>query len=625
MRMTLFLYTALISVRSLNAISYVLMSFLAIREYRARKARWGGPAYSALIVTFAVLYLCLVVGEVVSGLTGRHPVRFFGAIETASPVLITLLLFHAFYNNEREYLPGRKIWKAFLVLFYAIGLAVAMDVVAFFLGIVSRLPIEMGPRFPGAEAFGAAGVVGVLCASRRPANNPIERRRRHWVLALCIAWTCVLVLWRMTQAPVLFLAKDTCPLIFLFVVTYYVERLAFFDVLMKKGVVAFISLFLLAMYFMWVMPVMAHYPVSFLVWALSAWPIVLVNPWLYRKLSAWLDRRWLGRRFSPAEASEHFLEGLQGAISEAELAGRAEQRLRAIFQSEAEVILFPAGGPTGEGGDAMQAPIRLGGEAGGVIRVRARAHNPRFLSEDVALLESLAEVFSFLLENLRLREKRLEHEKRERELVLNANRSELKALRAQVNPHFLFNALNTIASLIPRHPDRAEKTIEQLAEMFRYTLRGSDREWVTVDEELEAVEAYLDVERERFGDRLLVRLTCTEEARSVRIPAMLVQTLVENAVKHGAGAIRTQAVVEIEAGVSSDGVFIVVRDNGPGFPPAAMPGFPPSNGGYGLRNVRERLQGHFGDAAGLHIERDTARGMTAVSLRIPRAAEVRVE
>jgi len=623
-RMTLFLWVALVSVRSLNAISYVLMSILAIRDYRVRKTRWGGPAYSGLIVTFAVLYLSLVVGEVVSGLTGRHPVVFFRAVETASPVIVTLLLFQAFYHNEREYLPGRKIWKAILMLLYAMGLAVAIDVVAFFLGIVSRLPIDMGPRFPGPEAFGAAGVVALLCVSRRPFNNPIERRRRRWVLALCIAWACVLVLCQMTQAPVLFLAKDICPLIFLFVVTYYVERLAFFDVLMKKGGVAFISLFLLAMYFMWVMPVMRHYPVSILVWALSAWPIVLVNPWLYQKLSAWLDRLWLGRRFTPAEASEHFRDGLQGAISEAELVGRAEQRLRAIFQSEAEVILV-AGRPAGDGGDAMQAPIRLSGELGGVIRVRARAHNPRFLSEDVALLQSLAEVFSFLLENLRLREKRLEHEKRERELVLNANRSELKALRAQVNPHFLFNALNTIASLIPRHPDRAEKTIEQLAEMFRYTLRGSDREWVTLDEELEAVRAYLDVERERFGDRLAVRIASSEAARKMHIPAMAVQTLVENAVKHGAGAIRTQAVVEIEASVCSDALSIVVRDNGPGFPPAAMEGLPASNGGYGLRNVRERLQGHFGDAAGLHIDRDTALGLTAVTLRLPCAAEVRAE
>ncbi len=111
--MTLFLWVALVSVRSLNAISYVLMSILAIREYRVRKTQWGGPAYSGLIVTFAVLYLSLVIGEVVSGLTGHHPVVFFRAIETTSPVIITLLLFQAFYHNEREYLPGERSGKRF--------------------------------------------------------------------------------------------------------------------------------------------------------------------------------------------------------------------------------------------------------------------------------------------------------------------------------------------------------------------------------------------------------------------------------------------------------------------------------------------------------------------------------
>jgi len=436
------------------------------------------------------------------------------------------------------------------------------------------------------------------------------------------------MLWLTTAAPVFFLPKDLCPLIFIFIVTYYVERLAFFDVLIKKGVVTFISFSLLAMYFTWVGPWMMSFRLSIVVWALSACPIVLIHPWLYRVISAWLDRLWLGRRFSPIEASEHFLDGLQGAIGEPELAGLAEQRLRTIFRSEAAVIVGQTSGlspAAGDSGEPMQAPIRLGGEQVGAIRVQARAHNPRFLSEDLALLGSLAEIFSFLLENLRLRERRLEQEKRERELVLNANRSELKALRAQVNPHFLFNALNTIASLIPRHPDRAEKTIEQLAEVFRYTLRRSDREWVTLEEELEAVRAYLDVEQERFGDRLVVRLACTEEAAEARIPAMVIQTLVENAVKHGAGGIRTQAVVEIEASVSDSGISIAVRDNGPGFPAAAMRGFHAGNGGYGLRNIRERLQGHFGDAASLHIERDGALGMTVIAVRLPRTAEARAQ
>jgi len=138
----------------------------------------------------------------------------------------------------------------------------------------------------------------------------------------------------------------------------------------------------------------------------------------------------------------------------------------------------------------MQAPIGHHGRQIGLISILPRVRGPRFLSEDVALLSSLAETYSFLLDNLRLREERAQREGRERNLLLEAQRSELRALRAQINPHFMFNALNTIAGLIPRRPDRAERTIEQLAEVFRYTLRRSEREWVPLDEELEAVRAY---------------------------------------------------------------------------------------------------------------------------------------
>ncbi len=609
-------YFFLSLVWSLDAISYVLMSILCIRNYRVRRTRWGGAAYCALILNFALVYVNLLAEEAVRIATG-HTLAVFGAIDLVVSVMAALLLFHTFYNGEREYLPGRAIWRAFLWLSYAIVVAIAIAGVGFYAGMFSHLPIPSRFWIPPPLAGGALGAIGVLCASRRPASAA-ERRQRRWVVAFCIIWASTAMLWLTTENPVFFLPKDLCPLIFIFIVTYYVERLAFFDVLIKRGVVTFLTFSLLAMYFMWAGPWMMRFRLSIVVWALSALPIVLIHPWLDRVISAWLDRLWLGRRFSPIEASEHFLDGLQGAISEQELVSLAEERLRTIFRSEAQVLLEPAARPPErDRSEIMQAPIHLAGEQAGAIRVPARAHNPRFLSEDRALLTSLAEVFSFLLENLRLREKRLEHEKRERELVLNANRSELKALRAQVNPHFLFNALNTIASLIPRHPDRAEKTIEQLAEVFRYTLRRSDREWVTLEEELEAVRAYLDVEQERFGDRLVVRMACTEEARDARIPAMVVQTLVENAVKHGAGAIRTQAVVEIEASVCATGVSIAVRDNGPGFPAAATRVLPPGEGGYGLRNVRERLQGHFGAAAALHIDRDSAMGLTVVTLRIP--------
>ncbi len=268
-------------------------------------------------------------------------------------------------------------------------------------------------------------------------------------------------------------------------------------------------------------------------------------------------------------------------------------------------------------GMAVIAPIRLGGRTMGEVRLYPGEYSSRFLSEDLTLLSSLADGLAFLLENLRLREKRLEQEKRESELILNANRSELKALRAQVNPHFLFNALNTIAALIPRNPGRAEETVEELAEVFRYALHRSEREWVRLGEELDAVQAYLNVEQARFGDRLGTQISAADGTRDVRIPAMIVQTLVENAVKHGVAALTTPGLVDLRAYISGSRLRIEVRDNGPGFRQSALQRPPRPAAGYGLRNVRDRLRGYFGDAAHLSIGRDPGSGMTLVSIEMP--------
>jgi LytS/YehU family sensor histidine kinase len=269
----------------------------------------------------------------------------------------------------------------------------------------------------------------------------------------------------------------------------------------------------------------------------------------------------------------------------------------------------------------MQAPIGQHGRQIGLISILPRVHGPRFLSEDVALLSSLAETYSFLLDNLRLREERAQREGRERNLLLEAQRSELRALRAQINPHFMFNALNTIAGLIPRRPDRAERTIEQLAEVFRYTLRRSEREWVPLDEELEAVRAYLDIERTRFGDRLEFTIRAGDEAEGVRIPAMIVQTLVENAVKHGVGAIRVPGRIEVNVEAARNRLRIEVRDNGPGFEESAAGVFHQPGEGHGLRNIRERLRGYFGDAARLSVARDGTPASTVVAIEMPRTTQ----
>jgi two-component system, LytTR family, sensor kinase len=201
-------------------------------------------------------------------------------------------------------------------------------------------------------------------------------------------------------------------------------------------------------------------------------------------------------------------------------------------------------------------------------------------------------------------------------LRLLASRAELKALRARINPHFLFNALNAIAGLIQEQPQLADETIEQLAQVFRYTLRKAENEWVRLEEEIEFVTAYLRVEQARFGGRLQVSLDIEPAAGAVTVPAMTVQPLVENAIKHGVSAREGRGTVCLRAAIEEGRLSVDVFDNGPGFPADFSLEDPGAS--HGLRNVAERLRGYYGDTARLSWQR--AGNRTRVSLTIPQAA-----
>jgi len=123
--------------------------------------------------------------------------------------------------------------------------------------------------------------------------------------------------------------------------------------------------------------------------------------------------------------------------------------------------------------------------------------------------------------------------RRAQHLQLAQTQAELRALRAQINPHFLFNALTAIGGWTQADPRRAESVMEQLADVFRYTLRGTRTEWVTLGAELDAVRTYLDVEQARFGTRLSIDVVCDDHLRELLIPPLVVLTLAENAIKHG--------------------------------------------------------------------------------------------
>lgn len=197
---------------------------------------------------------------------------------------------------------------------------------------------------------------------------------------------------------------------------------------------------------------------------------------------------------------------------------------------------------------------------------------------------------------------------RARALTLAAE-ARLSALAARVHPHFLFNALNSVASLIHDDPVRAEALLGRLAAILRFSLDAEDRGLVGLGEELDIVRDYLEIERARLGDRLQCTIAVGDYAGDAKVPPLAIQVLVENSVRHAIASRRAGGAMTIAARRAGDLVDIEVWDDGPGFSEAAI------TAGHGLDNVRGRLGSLFGDAGRLSLAR-RQDGM-AVTLSVP--------
>lgn len=207
---------------------------------------------------------------------------------------------------------------------------------------------------------------------------------------------------------------------------------------------------------------------------------------------------------------------------------------------------------------------------------------------------------------------RLEAKIRKQEALLAEAR--LDALRDQINPHFLFNTLNTINSLVRVHPDQARSMIVKLSAILRRLLYSRDNT-CSLKAELDFVEDYLNIERVRFGaERLKVEREIAPEVMDARVPMMLLQPIVENAIKHGIGRRLRGGIIKIKAAAEGGVLVIDVEDDGVGMSAAALS---ESLGrGIGLRNVRERLESLHGTAAKLEVESAPGVG-TNVRVKFP--------
>jgi signal transduction histidine kinase len=446
-----------------------------------------------------------------------------------------------------------------------------------------------------AVMLAAAAALGLLFPDRG------NRRLRVWYGVLLSLTVMVAVASLFSPSPVTILAPDYLLLAFFCVTLYYRERLIFFDLLIKRGLFfcfAFVALALLLS--------AEHVPdrLTIILILTAFW---LLAPWIDSALGLLVDRLFLRRRYSPAEAERLVLRELQMAVTEDDLRGRAARSLSDVFGCSAEVQFgWPPGQGPGEGLVAVMQGL-------GQVALRSRPSGIPYMTDDRRLLDSLARSLGVVLENVRFREQQARQQEREQQLRLLASRAELRALRAQINPHFLFNALNAVAGLLPSRPDLADDAIQQLAQVFRYTLRKSEREWARLDEEAEFAAAYLSLEQARFGERLGVELAVDPEAARVSVPAMCVQPLIENAIRHGTSMVEGKGFVALRIRVAGSMASIEVCDDGPGFPP----GFSlAASAGHGLRNVAERLKGYYGDSAKLCWE--SGSSSTRVLLTIPR-------
>jgi two-component system LytT family sensor kinase len=195
--------------------------------------------------------------------------------------------------------------------------------------------------------------------------------------------------------------------------------------------------------------------------------------------------------------------------------------------------------------------------------------------------------------------------------------AEVRALRAQISPHFIFNAMTAIASFVRSDPERARDLLLEFADFTRYSFRRHGQ-FTTLAEELRSIDKYLVLERARFGERLQVTLQVAPEVLPVAVPVFVLQPLVENAVRHGLEKKPGQGHITIVAADAGPEARITVEDDGVGMDPQLVrSSLAGRNGGIGLANVDERLRSVFGADFGLVVETAPGAG-TKVSLRIPK-------
>ncbi|MCB1023056.1 MAG: histidine kinase [Acidobacteria bacterium] len=334
----------------------------------------------------------------------------------------------------------------------------------------------------------------------------------------------------------------------------------------------------------------------------SVW---LVDRILLKRIDYETLERNISRRIEQIESPDEVLDEVAEKLGEALTAKKCSWS--EVYETGAEVTGFPMVELSRERSQIFvpthESPFFQ-------IHLQNFVGGRRLLSEEVEMLEAVSLLTARKVDALRIVHERCEQEIREQEYTKLTTEAQLTALRSQVNPHFLFNALTTIGYLIQTAPETAFQTLMKLTQLLRSVLR-SNGEFCTLGEELKLIENYLDIEKARFEERLTIEIDVSKDLESIRVPSLILQPLVENAVKHGISENKNGGTVRISANIKGTGEEIVLNlevfDSGSG---GSNEENSMSNG-IGLENVKGRLRSYYGNKAKLSFEKDSIRGSVA--------------
>jgi anti-sigma regulatory factor (Ser/Thr protein kinase) len=345
---------------------------------------------------------------------------------------------------------------------------------------------------------------------------------------------------------------------------------------------------------------------SLLTMTLITAALLLLAPSVLRALEALVDKVILDRP-DYAQASRSLENSFRRVDDADQLIAAALETVRTTLRVEAR--WEDAGNRTAPA-PLASVQVNCRDRPAHVLEITASHQARTLMQQELAFLDSVGTQLEHRLDAMHFEQEQRALHLREERLKRLLTEAELKALRTQVDPHFLFNTLNTIADLISTQPQQAERMTERLAECFRYALAKHARDLSTLDEELGFARQYLEIEQVRFGDRLRVQLSRGDALGSEAVPSLLLQPLLENAIRHGLAPVREGGCVSVRAHLEGDRLHLSVEDDGVGL-------HPDLRSGIGLSNVQERLRTLYAQAAEFLIgARPGGRG-TLVTIVIP--------